>query len=88
MKSLNNFSAHQIANTEDVKGGTFGCFSLLSCIVPTTCYVPKTTCYTPPKSCYTPPVNSCNNGGYSNNTCAPKPSCTSFSFSFSFGCGR
>jgi hypothetical protein len=84
MKSLDKFAGMEISNTEEVKGGTFGLFSLLgnSC-------APKPTCYTPPKACYTPAPPVCNTGGYSNNNCDPKPSycLPKISFSFSFGWG-
>ena len=85
MKSLDKFAGLEISNTEEVKGGTFGFFSLSSLCAPK-----QPVCYTPaPKVCYTPPPTSCNNGGYSNNNCSPKPKPTScfpsFSFSFSFG---
>lgn len=85
MTSLDNFSAFEITNTEEVVGGTFGLLSLLgSC-------APKPVCQ--PAPCYTPPAPSCNTGGYSAPApCAPKPTTTcvkpiSISFSFSFGFG-
>ncbi|MFY7912751.1 MAG: hypothetical protein ACOVO2_24500 [Emticicia sp.] len=83
MKSLDNFSSFEITNAEEVQGGTFGLFSLLS--------APKTiTCQPAPKPapCYTPPPTSCNTGGYAP-VCAPKPTTSipkfSFSFNWSFG---
>ncbi|MFN3850164.1 MAG: hypothetical protein ACK4NY_12090 [Spirosomataceae bacterium] len=80
MKSLDNFASFEVNNSEDVKGGTFGLFSLLNCLTPKT------------NPCYTPPAPSCNTGGYSNPkppvNCTPTPVCTptiKISFSFSFG---
>jgi len=78
MKSLNNFASLEITSTEEIKGGTFGLFSLLK----KSSYCHPTP---PPAPCYTAPAPSCNTGGYTpTNYCAPKPK-LSFSFSFSLG---
>ncbi|PWK17321.1 hypothetical protein LV89_04422 [Arcicella aurantiaca] len=90
MKSLNNFAALEITSTEEVKGGTFGLFSLLSLCAPkpVVCQpAPKPT----PAPCYTAPAPSCNTGGYTTPTtsCTPKPTTcnTGFSFSLNFSLG-
>jgi hypothetical protein len=79
MKSLNNFAALEITSTEEVKGGTFGLFSLLSLCAPK-----PVTCQPAPKPapCYTAPAPSCSTGGYTPTT-TPKPTTCNTSFSFS-----
>jgi hypothetical protein len=79
MKSLNNFAALEITSTEEVKGGTFGLFSLLSLCAPK-----PVVCQPAPTPCYTAPAPSCNTGGYAPTTsCTPKPTTCNTGFSLS-----